>query len=104
MSFFHRFFFRLFYQTHSKKEKKKTFQTKKTHSQEMISYFPLSTIFKLEFSFKRFQNGWMEPRIRRILGNIKKSEERSQQILLCKGEGELCSMLFKTPIKSVATP
>lgn len=46
----------------------------------------------------------MEPRIRRILGNIKKSEERSQQILLCKGEGELCSMLFKTPIKPVATP
>ncbi|XP_031629822.1 uncharacterized protein LOC116345003 [Contarinia nasturtii] len=50
------------------------------------------------------KNGWMEPRIRRILGNIKKSDERSQQILLCKGEGELCSMLFKTPIKTVATP
>lgn len=45
--------------------------------------------------------GWMEPRIRRILGNIKKSEERSQQILLCKGEGELCSILFKTPIKPI---
>lgn len=46
--------------------------------------------------------GWMEPRIRRILGNIKKSEERSQQILLCKGEGELCSILFKTPIKPIS--
>lgn len=48
--------------------------------------------------------GWMEPRIRRILGNIKKSEERSQQILLCEGEGELCSMLFKTPNKPVTAP
>lgn len=49
-------------------------------------------------------NGWIEPRIRRILDNIKRSEERSQQILLCKGEGELCSMLFKTPIKPIDTP
>lgn len=49
-------------------------------------------------------NAWIEPRIRRILDNIKRSEERSQQILLCKGEGELCSMLFKTPIKPIATP
>lgn len=43
------------------------------------------------------KNDWIEPRIRRILDNIKRSEERSQQILLCKGEGELCNMLFKRP-------
>lgn len=42
-------------------------------------------------------NDWIEPRIRRILDNIKRSEERSQQILLCKGEGELCNILFKSP-------
>lgn len=50
------------------------------------------------------RNGaWMETRVRRIMGNIKKSEERSRQILLCKGEGELCSMLFKAPVKSTST-
>lgn len=34
---------------------------------------------------------------RRILGNVKKSEEKSHQILLCenRGGGELCRMLFK---------
>lgn len=47
-------------------------------------------------------DSWMEARVRRILGNIKKSEERSRQILLCKGEGELCSMLFKAPVKTNA--
>lgn len=47
-------------------------------------------------------DAWRENRVRRVLGNIKKSEERSRQILLCKGEGELCSMLFKAPIKAVA--
>lgn len=47
-------------------------------------------------------DSWMETRVRRILGNIKKSEERSRQILLCKGEGELCSMLFKAPVKPAA--
>lgn len=47
-------------------------------------------------------DSWMETRVRRILGNIKKSEERSRQILLCKGEGELCSMLFKAPVKTAA--
>lgn len=48
-------------------------------------------------------DSWMETRVRRILGNIKKSEERSRQILLCKGEGELCSMLFKAPVKTAAS-
>lgn len=38
--------------------------------------------------------------VRRILGNIKKSEERSRQILLCKGDGDICNMLFKVPAKS----
>lgn len=47
-------------------------------------------------------DSWMETRVRRVLGNIKKSEERSRQILLCKGEGELCSMLFKAPVKPAA--
>ena len=34
---------------------------------------------------------------RRILGNVKQSEERSRQLLLCEsaGSGELCRMLFK---------
>lgn len=48
------------------------------------------------------KNDWIEPRIRRILDNIKRSEERSQQILLCKGEGELCNMLFKRPNRPAA--
>lgn len=40
---------------------------------------------------------WLETRARRILGNVKKSEERSRQLLLCEeaGGGELCRMLFK---------
>lgn len=40
---------------------------------------------------------WMETRARRIMGNVKKSEERSRQLLLCEeaGGGELCRMLFK---------
>lgn len=40
---------------------------------------------------------WLETRARRIIGNVKKSEERSRQLLLCEeaGGGELCRMLFK---------
>ncbi|XP_055837804.1 uncharacterized protein LOC129906166 [Episyrphus balteatus] len=40
---------------------------------------------------------WIETRTRRIMGNVKKSEERSRQLLLCEeaGGGELCRMLFK---------
>lgn len=40
---------------------------------------------------------WIETRTRRIMGNAKKSEERSRQLLLCEeaGGGELCRMLFK---------
>lgn len=44
------------------------------------------------------KNGaWLETRARRIMGNVKKSEERSRQLLLCEeaGGGELCRMLFK---------
>lgn len=41
---------------------------------------------------------WLETRARRIIGNVKKSEERSRQLLLCEdaGSGELCRMLFKS--------
>lgn len=40
---------------------------------------------------------WFETRARRISGNVKKSEERSRQLLFCEdaGSGELCRMLFK---------
>lgn len=55
-----------------------------------------------EANAKGDDDSWMETRVRRILGNIKKSEERSRQILLCKGEGELCSMLFKASVKTAA--
>lgn len=48
-------------------------------------------------------DSWPHIGVRRILGNIKKSEERSRQILLCKGEGELCNMLFKAPVKIAAS-
>lgn len=42
-------------------------------------------------------NSWLETRARRISGNVKKSEERSRQLLFCEdaGSGELCRMLFK---------
>lgn len=42
-------------------------------------------------------SSYMETRARRILGNVRKSEERSRQLLLCEeaGGGELCRMLFK---------
>ncbi|XP_030379401.1 uncharacterized protein LOC115627756 [Scaptodrosophila lebanonensis] len=42
---------------------------------------------------------WLETRTRRIVGNERKSAERSRQLLLCEkdkaGGGELCRMLFK---------
>lgn len=43
---------------------------------------------------------WLETRTRRILGNAKKSVERSKQLLLCEevGSGELCRILFKGDI------
>lgn len=45
----------------------------------------------------RDNDAWRETRARRISGNVKKSEERSRQLLLCEdaGSGELCRMLFK---------
>lgn len=47
--------------------------------------------------FQRKDGVWLETRARRIIGNVKKSEERSRQLLLCEeaGGGELCRMLFK---------
>lgn len=40
---------------------------------------------------------WAETKKRRLIGNKKKSNERSRQLLLCEsaGSGELCRMLFK---------
>ena len=40
---------------------------------------------------------WSETKKRRLIGNKKKSNERSRQLLLCEsaGSGELCRMLFK---------
>lgn len=45
---------------------------------------------------------WLETRARRILGNVKKSEERSRRLLLCEQDvsSELCRMLFKAHLKN----
>lgn len=47
--------------------------------------------------YSHLNGALLETRARRILGNVKKSEERSRQLLLCEeaGVGELCRMLFK---------
>lgn len=48
-------------------------------------------------AYNQKNGAWLETRARRIMGNVKKSEERSRQLLLCEeaGGGELCRMLFK---------
>lgn len=50
-----------------------------------------------QHDFHQNSGAWLETRARRIMGNVKKSEERSRQLLLCAeaGGGELCRMLFK---------